>query len=68
MLKLHNQRFIILRIVLSFEAGICMICNFTNSSTGRDKNVFQAIKLATNLDRTVLKENREAHRSDVEFN
>lgn len=37
-----------------------MICNFTNSSTGGDKNVFQAIKLATNLDKTVPKENREA--------
>lgn len=37
-----------------------MICNFTNSSTSGDKNVFQAIKLATNLDKTVPKENREA--------
>lgn len=36
-----------------------MICNFTNSSAGRDKNVFQAIKLATNLDQTVSKENRK---------
>lgn len=36
-----------------------MICNFTNSSTNGDKNVFQAIKLATNLDKTAPKENQE---------
>lgn len=37
-----------------------MICNFTNSFSVGDKNVFQAIKPATNLNKTVPKENREA--------